>query len=236
MIILYILLFFTYISSLILEKDDNLQEFLEYTRKYNKEYSTKEEFQKRFEIWKQNYQKILLLNKTPNISPFSPIYTASSTSTQNVFSKIPSTHYGLNKFSDLTELEFADKYLTYTPQYTQDLPTLTKDELNLNEGEEEIPENFDWELDRGIRTKMKEQKECGACYSFATVGLIQSQYLMKYGENLSFSEQQIIDCDELNNKCLGGNMKKAFTYLKKKKKIIPIVMMQENVSMIKIKL
>ena len=217
MIILYILLFFTYISSLILEKDDKLQEFLEYTRKYNKEYSTKEEFQKRFEIWKQNYQKILLLNKTPNISPFSPIYTASSTSmsTQNVFSKIPSTHYGLNKFSDLTELEFADKYLTYTPQYTQDLPTLTKDELNLNEEEEEIPENFDWELDRGIRTKMKEQKECGACYSFATVGLIQSQYLMKYGENLSFSEQQIIDCDELNNKCLGGNMKKAFTYLKK---------------------
>ena len=61
---------------------------------------------------------------------------------------------------------------------------------------------------------MKEQKDCGACYSFATVGLIQSQYLMKYGENISFSEQQIIDCDELNNKCLGGNMKKAFTYLK----------------------
>ena len=214
MFIFYILLLFSYISSIVLEQDDKLQEFLDFTKKYNKEYPTKEEFQKRFEIWKQNYQKIQLLNKTPNIFPFSPIYTSSNADIKNIFSRIPSTHYGINKFSDLTTIEFADKYLTYSPQYTKDLPTITKEELNLNE-EEEIPENFDWELDRGIKTKMKEQKDCGACYSFATVGLIQSQYLMKYGENISFSEQQIIDCDEYNNKCLGGNMKKAFTYLKK---------------------
>ena len=105
--------------------------------------------------------------------------------------------------------------MTYSSQSTEDIPILTKNDLNLNEEEEELPENFDWELDRGIKTKIKEQKDCGACYSFAAVGLIQSQYLMKYGENISFSEQQIIDCDEYNNKCLGGNMKKAFNYLKK---------------------
>ena len=212
MIILYFLLSFSYISSLLLEKDDKLQEFLEYTKKYNKEYSTKEEFQKRLEIWKQNYRKINLLNKTPNVSPLSPKYLLAKTK----FSKIPSTQYGLNKFSDLTKLEFAEKYLTYSSQSTEDIPILTKNDLNLNEEEEEeLPENFDWELDRGIKTKIKEQKDCGACYSFAAVGLIQSQYLMKYGENISFSEQQIIDCDEYNNKCLGGNMKKAFNYLKK---------------------
>lgn len=214
MFIFYFLLIFVYISSIIQEQDDKLEEFLEFTKKYNKEYQTKEEFQKRFEIWKQNYQKIQLLNKTPNIFPFSQKYSSTNTISKNIFSKIPSTHYGINKFTDLTEVEFANKYLTYSLQYTQDIPTITKEELNLYEEEEEIPENFDWELDRDIKTKMKEQKDCGACYSFATVGLIQSQYLMKYGENISFSEQQIIDCDELNNKCLGGNMKKAFTYLK----------------------
>ena len=98
MFIFYFLLIFVYISSIILEQDDKLEEFLEFTKKYNKEYQTKEEFQKRFEIWKQNYQKIQLLNKTPNISPFSQKYSSTNAISKNIFSKIPSTHYGINKF------------------------------------------------------------------------------------------------------------------------------------------
>lgn len=208
--ILYILLSITYISCFNLEEDDKLQQFIEFTKKYNKEYPTKEEFQKRFEIWKENYKKVQLSNQTPVITPLSK-------TKRHKFIPIapPSFHYGINKFSDLTQEEFGSKYLTFSPQMIKDIPILTKADLKLDEIEEEIPENFDWEFDRGIKTAVKEQKDCGACYSFATVGLVQSHYLMQFGENISFSEQQIIDCDELNNKCEGGNMKKAFTYLKK---------------------
>ena len=207
--ILYILISITYILSLNLEEDDKLQQFIEFTKKYNKEYKTKEEFQKRFEIWKQNYKKVQLSNQTPVITPLSKTKI-------HRFIPIapPSFHYGINKFSDLTQEEFSSKYLTFSSKMIKDIPILTKTDLKLDEVED-IPENFDWELDRGIKTAVKEQKDCGACYSFAAVGLIQSHYLMQFGENISFSEQQIIDCDNLNDKCEGGNMKKAFTYLKK---------------------
>ena len=79
---------FQRIYSKLFKDIDKLEEFLEFTKKYNKEYQTKEEFQKRFEIWKQNYKKIQLLNKTPNISPFSQKYSSTNTISKNIFSKM----------------------------------------------------------------------------------------------------------------------------------------------------
>ena len=44
MFIFYFLLIFVYISSIIQEQDGKLEEFLEFTKKYNKEYQTKEDY------------------------------------------------------------------------------------------------------------------------------------------------------------------------------------------------
>ena len=208
MIILYILLSITYITSIEIQKDEKLEEFIKFMKKYNKVYSSKEEFQSRFEIWKQNYKKVELANRNTKIYPNSKIKRP-----YKIFLETENTHFSLNKFADLTEKEFASKYLTFLPQFIEDIPIKSAKELGIEN--EEPPENFDWELDRGIITKLKDQKDCGSCYAFAAVGIIQSQYLMKYGKNISFSEQQIIDCDEANYKCLGGNMKRSFNYLKK---------------------
>ena len=93
----------------------------------------------------------------------------------------------------------------------RDLTPLTTEQLGLEDVEP--PEEFDWEFDRGIKTEVKHQQDCGGCWAFATSATIESQYFMKYGENISLSEQQLIDCDENNLKCSGGNMRKAFIYL-----------------------
>lgn len=208
MIGLYILLLFTYISSTEIQKDEKLQEFIEFTKKYNKNYKTEEEFQIRFEIWKQNYKKIESANKPPKFS-----HQLKNKGIYKAYSPMQNTHFSINKFADLTQDEFKSKYLTFSPQFIQDMPIKTSAELGLEE-EEEIPENFDWEKDKGIITAINDQKDCGCCYAIASVGVVESQYFIQFGENVSFSEQQIVDCDNSNNHCSGGNVKKAFNYLK----------------------
>ena len=208
MIALYIILFFTYITSVDIQTDEKLQEFIEFTKKYNKIYKSVEEFQTRFEIWKQNYKIVESANQSPKISPSMIMKNENKD-----YSPTHSSHFALNKFADLTPEEFKSKYLTFSPEFIQDIPAKTGVELGLDY-DEEIPENFDWEKDRGIITEMNDQQDCGACYAIAACGVLESQYFIQFGENVSFSEQQIVDCDKTNNHCEGGNVKRAFIYLK----------------------
>ena len=195
MFFIYLILGIINISLQKIEEDEKFQEFQEYIKKYNKNYSSSEEFQYRFKIWKKNYIQI----KRNNPISFSP-------------NGMPiGATFSLNKFSDMSEEEFASKYLTLDPESYRDLATISSAELGLNEVEP--PEEFDWEVDRGLKTDAKHQMDCGGCWAFAASAALEYQYMKKYKENISFSEQQLIDCDENNLKCNGGNMKKAFLYL-----------------------
>lgn len=195
MIIFYFLFVFIYISLSNEIQDEKLEEFIEYTKKYNKIYSTKEEFESRFKIWKKNYNLIKRYSPTSFLNQGKSI----------------GANFVLNEFADMSEEEFSSKYLTLDPEMYRDLTPLTTEQLGLEDIEP--PEEFDWEFDRGIKTEVKHQQDCGGCWAFATSATIESQYFMKYGENISLSEQQLIDCDENNLKCSGGNMRKAFIYL-----------------------
>ena len=195
MLYIYLLLGVIYLSSSKTQENGQFQEFIEYTKKYNKNYSDKNEFKSRFNKWKKNYNQI----KRDNPSSFSSS------------NKVVGAKFALNQFADMTEEEFASKYLTYDPEIYRDLATVSAEDLGLDEVE--APDEFDWVKDRNISTEIKHQKDCGGCWAFATAATLEAQYLMKYGKNISLSEQQLIDCDEKNNKCKGGNMRKAFLYL-----------------------
>ena len=191
MLLIYLILNIVCISFQKIEQDEKFQEFIEYTKKYNKNYSNPQEFQSRFKIWKKNYNIIKRNNPTSDGSS--------------------GAQFSLNEFSDMTEGEFTSKYLTLDPEMYRDLATISSQDLGLNDVD--APEEFDWENDRGIKTEVKHQRDCGGCWAFATTSVIESQYMIKYGNNISLSEQQLIDCDENNLKCEGGNMRKAFLYL-----------------------
>ena len=81
------------------------------------------------------------------------------------------------------------------------------------------PASWDWR-DHGAVTAVKNQQNCGSCYAFSTTGALEGAYKIKTGSLVSFSEQQILDCDFIKNGgnalgCNGGDMGSVMSWIGK---------------------
>jgi len=77
---------------------------------------------------------------------------------------------------------------------------------------EELEEEYDWR-NFGAVTAVKNQGQCGSCWTFSAVANIEGQYFLKNNVLTNFSEQQLVDCDETCEGCDGGLMEEAFVWL-----------------------
>eukprot|EP00349_Pseudokeronopsis_sp_Brazil_P007821 CAMPEP_0202971278 /NCGR_PEP_ID=MMETSP1396-20130829/25553_1 /ASSEMBLY_ACC=CAM_ASM_000872 /TAXON_ID= /ORGANISM="Pseudokeronopsis sp., Strain Brazil" /LENGTH=339 /DNA_ID=CAMNT_0049700501 /DNA_START=61 /DNA_END=1080 /DNA_ORIENTATION=- len=82
-----------------------------------------------------------------------------------------------------------------------------------------LADSIDWTT-RGAVTPVKDQGQCGSCWSFSTTGALEGAYFNKYNSLKSFSEQNLVDCDTLKNGgrdmgCNGGLMDNAFNWIGK---------------------
>jgi len=105
---------------------------------------------------------------------------------------------GVNKFTAMTEAELRNYYKGTNP-YTgakryaveADLPTPSS-----------IPKSVDWRT-QGIISNVKDQGQCGSCWTFAAAENVESYYAQKYGYVSVYSEQQILDCTPNPGDCGG---------------------------------
>ncbi|KAJ4703659.1 Cysteine proteinase RD21a [Melia azedarach] len=74
------------------------------------------------------------------------------------------------------------------------------------------PSSLDWRK-KGVVTGIKNQGNCGSCWSFSTTGAIEGINALVTGELVSLSEQELIDCDSTNYGCDGGYMDYAFEWI-----------------------
>jgi len=65
-----------------------------------------------------------------------------------------------------------------------------------------LPAHVDWRQ-KGIVTPVKDQGQCGSCWTFATAELTESYWAMATGNLNILSEQQILDCTPNPNHCGG---------------------------------
>ena len=91
---------------------------------------------------------------------------------------------GLNKFSDLTDIEFSS-YLGEHDNGNGIMPNIL---LNHESLRKDNYDPIDWRQ-KDVINKVKDQGKCGSCWAFSTVGPTEEAYNIKYGGHITLSEQ-----------------------------------------------
>jgi len=171
-------------------EDPLAAEFEQFIAKWGKTYS-KEERESRFEIFKDNYAFVMAEN-----------------------SKGHKYKLAVNEFADMTADEFgATHFGQKKPEKMWgDLPYLGQHKYS----GAPLPSSVDWSQ-KGAVTPIKNQGQCGSCWSFSTTGSLEGAWEIATGNLVSLSEQQFVDCSKSfgNMGCNGGLMDNAFKYAEK---------------------
>jgi len=165
---------------------------------HRKDYNTTEEEKFRMKIYMENKQRIAKHN------------TRYYQGHHNY--KLEMNHYG-----DLLPHEFSGMM----NGFRQDLKLLqganSKKEgaTFLAPANVELPKSVDWR-ELGAVTPVKDQGQCGSCWSFSATGALEGQHFRQTGKLVSLSEQNLVDCSTSygNHGCNGGLMDFAFRYIK----------------------
>jgi len=128
----------------------------------------------------------------------------------NTHNANPENHrVALNKFADLASTEFAALYNGFKmpSQILTNVPLILSSPTAL-------PDSKDWRT-AGAVTGVKNQGQCGSCWSFSTTGSVEGCHQLATSTLTSLSEKNLMDCswDQGNQGCNGGLMTSAMQYI-----------------------
>jgi len=151
-----------------------------------------------FANWKNN-DKIIEETNARNLS-----YTLG----HNAFSGMNSAEFAEHMRFDVNREIIDSSWMPKTPALRGEMFEVTS-----------VPASVDWRTKNAV-TPVKNQGQCGSCWSFSTTGALEGIYSIKKGSLVSFSEQQLVDCDYIRAGgtslgCNGGDMKSAMEWIGK---------------------
>jgi len=164
---------------------DYQTEFNNFKAKYNKVYSSDDEEQVRLAAFSWNLDFV-----------------------NNWDAEAKGFSVAINSFADLTNSEFNSIYngMNITREY----------DVSVHSTPVSGPQGYtvNW-VTKGAVTGIKNQGQCGSCWSFSTTGSVEGVHFLSTGKLVSLSEQNLVDCStaEGNDGCNGGLMDDAFKYI-----------------------
>jgi cathepsin L len=178
-------------ATLALSKSPFQEQWSQFKLTHNKEYSSPIEEIRRQLIFKDNVAKIAEHNAKYNKG-------------EVTYSK------AMNQFGDMSKEEF----LAYVNRGKAQKPKIPENlRMPYVSSKKPLAASVDWRS-RAV-TEVKDQGQCGSCWSFSATGALEGQLALRAGRNISLSEQNLIDCsaDYGNDGCDGGWMDSAFSYI-----------------------
>lgn len=119
----------------------------------------------------------------------------------------------VNQFADLTAEEFA-AFAGFKKNRQRTTSRLRGNSSASAVNISALPTSVDW-VTAGAVTPVKNQGNCGSCWSFSTTGAVEGAHYIRTQNLVSLSEQQLVDCSNAqgNQGCNGGMMDFAFQYI-----------------------
>lgn len=175
--------------------DSNWHQFSLFQTRFRRAYSTVQELENRYEIFKDNLDFII---------------------SHNLNSKSSFT-LGINNFADMTFDEYRKLFISGLPRNENKVTFGSSFNCQpYSDHLSSIPDSIDWRY-KGAVTSVKDQGQCGSCWAFSSTGAIEGALAISQNVLVNLSEQQLVDCATgvaySSHGCNGGLMDGAFKYV-----------------------
>jgi len=171
--------------------DETRMMFSTWAQQHGKSYATADEAQRRLTIWAEHL----------NIVERHNALAAQGQSTYTM---------GMTKWADMTNAEYRQMLGGYKPRSARAVNATTYTPKPVKD----LPDTVDWR-DKGVVTGVKDQGQCGSCWSFSATGSMEGAHALSTGNLVALSEQNLIDCVQNGQYTCdtGGEMQDGFAWV-----------------------